>query len=408
MWILVLGLTSGLLASTWASSVQEVKLRSCSYAGVFHIQGNDRYTLDFEAAKDLCEVLGTTLASNEEVIVAHGRGLESCRYGWVSSGNITIPRQVPNALCAANMTGVITLVPPAPHYDAYCYNQTDLSNRSCTFEIKSVGNDPAHPETSENIGTQVFNSTIIPAEHVSGMDSVELNTSRTVTAVNDLTLATEKMNPTANNSHDEPDVSGDVQEQFSGKNKEDFADETTTLFSQDNTGSGMGETTHTTTSEPNTEGSKDTQEDYINYTSRSPTAPTTEVNSGQSVQSKGRKGPGMASSPEENTSNGSTKGSHTDWLVILLVIVAIVAIIIVGAVVVKRKRWCGRSQTLMITSKSSGEGNGTAESAASPQAQEREQEMVTLMNKEKIQENGNTEEFTVITLEESPEKNQEA
>lgn len=62
----------------------------------------------------------------------------------------------------------------------------------------------------------------------------------------------------------------------------------------------------------------------------------------------------------------------------------------------------------MITSKSSGEGNGTAASAASPEAQEREQEMVTLMNKEKIQENGNTEEFTVITLEESPEKNQEA
>lgn len=62
----------------------------------------------------------------------------------------------------------------------------------------------------------------------------------------------------------------------------------------------------------------------------------------------------------------------------------------------------------MITSKSSSEGNGAAASAASPQAQEREQEMVTLMNKEKIQENGNTEEFTVITLEESPEKNQQA
>lgn len=62
----------------------------------------------------------------------------------------------------------------------------------------------------------------------------------------------------------------------------------------------------------------------------------------------------------------------------------------------------------MITSKSSSEGNGTAASATSPQAQEREQEMVTLMNKEKIQENGNTEEFTVITLEESPEKNQQA
>lgn len=67
-------------------------------------------------------------------------------------------------------------------------------------------------------------------------------------------------------------------------------------------------------------------------------------------------------------------------------------------------RWCGKQQTLMITSKEAGEGNGAA--AASSRAQERDQEMVTLMNKEKIQENGNTEEFTVITLEESPDKAQ--
>ena len=68
--------------------------------------------------------------------------------------------------------------------------------------------------------------------------------------------------------------------------------------------------------------------------------------------------------------------------------------------------WCGKQQTLMIT-KDGGEGNGAAASASSSHAQEREQEMVTLMNKEKIQENGgNTEEFTVITLEESPDKEQ--
>lgn len=60
----------------------------------------------------------------------------------------------------------------------------------------------------------------------------------------------------------------------------------------------------------------------------------------------------------------------------------------------------------MITSKDGGEGNGAAASASSSHSQEREQEMVTLMNKEKIHENGNTEEFTVITLEESPDKEQ--
>lgn len=60
----------------------------------------------------------------------------------------------------------------------------------------------------------------------------------------------------------------------------------------------------------------------------------------------------------------------------------------------------------MITSKD-GEGNGAAASASSSHTQEREQEMVTLMNKEKIQENGNTEEFTVIKLEETADKDQQ-
>lgn len=67
-------------------------------------------------------------------------------------------------------------------------------------------------------------------------------------------------------------------------------------------------------------------------------------------------------------------------------------------------RWCGKHQTLMIT-KDGGEGNGAAAGAgAGSRAEEREQEMVTLMHKENIQENGKKEEFTVIALEESPEK----
>lgn len=69
---------------------------------------------------------------------------------------------------------------------------------------------------------------------------------------------------------------------------------------------------------------------------------------------------------------------------------------------------CGRKQTLHITAKENSDGNGVAAAAGSSHNPEREQEMVTLMNKEPIQENGNTEEFTVITLEESPDKDQQA
>ncbi|XP_067091525.1 CD44 antigen-like isoform X2 [Osmerus mordax] len=115
----------------------------------------------------------------------------------------------------------------------------------------------------------------------------------------------------------------------------------------------------------------------------------------------GRKGPGVGPAP---TAAGQQGGSN--WVVVIGVIVAVGAILLVCAAIAKRKSLCGKQQSLMISSKDGSEGNGAASLVAGSRAQEREQEMVTLMNKEKIQENGNTEEFTVITLEESPEKEQ--
>ncbi|KAG7521720.1 hypothetical protein JOB18_005620 [Solea senegalensis] len=124
-----------------------------------------------------------------------------------------------------------------------------------------------------------------------------------------------------------------------------------------------------------------------------------------SLQPNGR---GRVLAPSEPGPGQPESQSSSDWLIIIGVIVAVAAILIVCVAVAKRKSLCGKRQTLMITAKDGGEGNGAAASASSPHSQEREQEMVTLMNKEKIQENGNTEEFTVITLEESPDKEQQA
>ncbi|XP_060770981.1 CD44 antigen [Neoarius graeffei] len=419
MWILLLGLTSGLIASSWASPGQKVKVRDCSYKGVFHIQGNDRYTLDFDTAQKLCEELGTTLASNEQMTVAHGVGLETCRYGWVSSGNITIPRHVANSLCAQNMTGVITLVPLDSYYDAYCYDQTDISEKNCIFEIKNLESDPEQLQTTEDTESPDLNHTEIPSNLSTTEVLLELHANSTITAVTELIHTTEKMNPTSSSSQNEHNVLVDMLDQTTqlptkttepAGDDDDVLNTESPISSLDSNGSGIGETTHITTSEPLTNqsgDSKDTIKDQVpEDTFETTIAPTTKDESpDQSSDPKGRIGSGfIASPPEKEASSDSIK----DWLVILIVVVAIASIILVGALVATRNRLCGRSQTLIITSKSSSEGNGTAASAASPQAQEREQEMVTLMNKEKVQENGNTEEFTVITLEESPEKNQQA
>ncbi|KAK3526523.1 hypothetical protein QTP70_030678 [Hemibagrus guttatus] len=354
MWILLLGLTSGLLASSWAGYADEVKLRSCSYVGVFHIQGVGRYTLTFDKAKKLCEDLGTTLASLEQLTAAHAKGMETCRYGWISNENITILRHEPTSQCANNQTGVISFAPPDTKYDAFCFDQTDQSDKNCTFEIKYLGDNDSSEKISEASDSQDKNQTDMPSNLPD----------TTMTAFSELTNGIDETSPTPTSSPDDLQDLTTQTEEPDEVATHDNIETITTIYSPDSTGSGMGETAFTTTSEPNS----DTGDD----------------------------------SETENTSE------TPDWLVILLVILAVIAIILVCALVITRNRWCGRRKTLMITSKSSNEGNGTAASAASPQAQEREQEMVTLMNKEKIQENGNTEEFTVITLEESPEKNEQA
>ncbi|KAK2834397.1 hypothetical protein Q7C36_015098 [Tachysurus vachellii] len=405
MWFLLLGLISGLLASSWGSTEKEVKLRSCSYVGVFHIQGKDRYTLTFDNAKETCEALGTTLASLEQVTAAHDKGLESCRYGWISNGNVTIPRHVPNPQCANNQMGVISLVPTDNGYDAYCYDQTDQSDKNCTLEIKYLESDPE--SVTEDSVTQDMDNTNLTTDFPTTEAPETVDTTSDIITVTDTPPALEETNQNPNSSHEDDNVLDEVLNQTTQfplmtpepEQQDKISDETTTaITSLDSGGSGMGDATLSTTTETTSE------EIYAYFTKSIPASTEDEPEKPVSVNEGGRKAPDMAETPEEKASTNSNK----DWLVVLLVVVAIAAIILVCVLVVTRNRWCGKRKTLMITSKSSSEGNGTAASVASPQAQEREQEMVTLMNKEKIQENGNTEEFTVITLEESPEKNEQA
>ncbi|XP_077101538.1 uncharacterized protein LOC143752291 [Siphateles boraxobius] len=170
MWMLLLGLLSGLLASSRSQSTTAVSARSCSYVGVFHVAGRERYSLTFEMAKRLCEDLSTSLANMTQVEEAYKEGLQTCRYGWVDSQVPVVLRHRAKPLCGGNQTGVIKIL-NGTKYDAFCYNAKDLSVKNCTAEIHpdSLKEEDANPVTALTVSTPVHwtqtSATQSPVKH---------------------------------------------------------------------------------------------------------------------------------------------------------------------------------------------------------------------------------------------------
>ncbi|KAI4872100.1 hypothetical protein NFI96_030972 [Prochilodus magdalenae] len=349
---------------------------------------------------------------------AYETGMEICRYGWISDGNVTIVRQKPNILCRANQTGLFIIKPVDPTNDAFCYDETVLSpkpddtDKNCTSAINLESTlDPEPTKPREVI-------TVLPTtayeKNLTGdpTDNTTAEGLHPTTEPNEVPEATPA--PTTSHSEDKEESVGDshttqfhslVETTEPAETNESLTTESAAQPEPQSqqTGKEGGAKERAITSMPTLESTSSGMGDPDGIITE-PGAVTTmdeEGFPGTSVSPKGRGK--MMLPPNDKSNDGSS-----DWLIIVGVIVAVAVILLVCAAVATRKRWCGKRQTLMITSKSSSEGNGAAASATSSRAQEREQEMVTLMHKEKIQENGNTEEFTVITLEESPEKSQQA
>lgn len=308
---------------------------TCRYAGVFHVEKNGRYSISRTEAADLCQAFNTTLPTMAQMEKALSQGFETCRYGFIE-GHVVIPRITPNAICAANNTGVYILTSNTSQYDTYCFNASAPLEEDCT----SVTDLPNSFDGQVTI-------TIVNRDGTRYSKTGEYRTHE------------EDINP-KNNIDD--DVS-------SGSSSERSTSESYIYHTHLPTAYPTGE-------DDGTSFSKSTPVTRDRDSSRDPSGGSHTVTHGS--ESAGHSS-GSQDSGANTTSSPMRKPQIPEWLIILASLLAL-ALILAVCIAVNSRRRCGQKKKLVINS-----GNGTVEDRKPSELNgeaSKSQEMVHLVNKE--------------------------
>ncbi|KAM4849957.1 CD44 antigen isoform X19 [Urocitellus parryii] len=340
---------------------------TCRYAGVFHVEKNGRYSISRTEAPDLCKAFNSTLPTMAQMQQALAKGFETCRYGFIQ-GHVVIPRIHPNAICAANNTGVYILTSNTSHYDTYCFNASaPLDEEDCTsvtdlpnsFDGKvtiTIVNRDGTRYSKKGAEYRTHEEDINPSqpidEDMSSGSSSERSTSGGYTIFHTHL-------PTSQPSTDLED----------------------TGVSENNPTTNV-DSSHSTTLQPPADPNTDLVED-VNGTGPISVTTRDQDAGGRSHTTHGSGSAGHSSGSQEGgatTTAGPIRKPHIpEWLIILASLLAL-ALILAVCIAVNSRRRCGQKKKLVINN-----GNGTVDdrkpSGLNGEAS-KSQEMVHLVNKE--------------------------
>ncbi|XP_037694800.1 CD44 antigen isoform X19 [Choloepus didactylus] len=341
---------------------------TCRYAGVFHVEKNGRYSISRTEAADLCKAFNSTLPTMAQMKHALSIGFETCRYGFIE-GHVVIPRITPNAICAANNTGVYIVTSNTSQYDTYCYNASAAPDAEDCTSVTDLPNAFEGPITITIVNrdgtryTQKGEYRTNPEDiHPSNPtdDDVSSGSSSETSTSGGYIFHT--LLPTMYPNPDQRDPWVSASSDSTPSTKQSHSQSFSTAH-----GGLEEDKDHPTATTPTS--SRD-QDSFVDPDGRSHTT-------------HGSKSGGHSSGSQEgeaNTTSGPVrKPQIPEWLIILASLLAL-ALILAVCIAVNSRRRCGQKKKLVINN-----GNGAVEdrkpSGLNGEAS-KSQEMVHLVNKE--------------------------